>query len=105
MLKEYTQELDGLIVAHCRDFDRRDRLISEGRCERRTLMELRFLNYKILDAASDIVGERLAPLFIKDIGSRTGYSSSDVDCMSEGMYKQKKQLCKLSIARRLYLID
>ena len=104
-LKEYTEELDALVVAQCRDYDRRGELIRLGRCERRTLMELRYINYRIYEAAAETVGELLAEIFIKEIGGRTGYAESAVDCMNEKLYKQNKQLCKLAIARRLHLMD
>ena len=101
----YTETLDMLVVALCRDFERRENAIAKRSCKTRTEMEYRYINYRILEAAEEIVGERYARIFIDEIGCRIGYAYSTVDCMSEFLYKERKKDMKLNIARRLHLLD
>ena len=97
--------LDRLIVALCLDFERRCEAIKEKSFARRTLMEYRYLNARIYDAAVEIAGIRDGPIFIKDIGERIGYVNSELVYMSEVSYKRKKCEIKRAIAKKLYLTD
>ena len=101
----YTDSVDSIVVGMCRDFERRTSSLRNESCGRRTAMEFRFLNSLIFDAASEIVGEKLSGIFIEEIGNRTGFAYSKVDCFSESAYKLNKQQIKLGIARKLHLID
>ena len=56
----YCDTLDALIVALCADFPRRAEAVLQNRSERRTLMEYRYVNFKMYEGAAEIVGERLA---------------------------------------------
>ena len=95
--------LDGLVRALCADYARREEIILRRDAQRRVDNELRYLNFKILDAASEIVGEAHAQIFISEIGSFVGFAKSDIDCMCEGTYKKYKTLVKQNIAKKLYL--
>jgi len=98
--------LDALIVALCLDHGRRKAEIESGMLGRRTLAELRYLNIKLLTAAVEVVGERYAETFIREIGEAVGYAKSDLmDRMSEVSYKRYKALVKNNIAKRLHLSD
>jgi predicted metal-dependent TIM-barrel fold hydrolase len=61
------------------------------------------LNYRILDAAIAVAGERDAEIFIHEIGSAIGYAKSDLYALSETTYKIRKIEVKRSIAKRLSL--
>ena len=102
---EYSDTLDSVIVSLCRDYERRDHVVKEGGCSERTAMEYRYLNYRILEGVKEIVGETYAPIFIEEIGRRTGFAYTDVGYLSESAYKTAKQDVKLSIARKLHLFD
>lgn len=97
--------LDNVIVALCRDYERRETAIREGSYKRRTLMEYRYLNARIFDAAAEYVGERDALLLIKEIGEKIGYAKSRFYRISEGNYKLKKSEVKRAIALNLHLTD
>lgn len=98
--------LDGLIVALCRDFSRRKAEIESGFAGRRTLIELRYLNIKLLGAAAEIAGDRHAEVFVQEIGEAVGYAKSQlIDKMSETSYKRYKALIKNNIAKKLHLSD
>lgn len=101
----YTDTLDGLVVSLCRDFPRREAAVREGRCTGRTAVEYKYINHKIKEGALEIAGERYARAFIDEIGRKRGYAVSDIDGMSESMYKLSKQSIKINIARKLHLID
>ena len=94
-----------IVVALCADYDRRSKAISERSVNHRTEMEYRYLNFKLLEGAEEIVGEYDAPMMIEDIGIRRGYAKSDLYYYSEKSYKMKKQQIKNNIARKLHLID
>ena len=94
-----------LVVAFCKDFARREEAIAQGNLSHRTIVELKYYNYKILEAAREIVGERDAPVFISDIGNSVGYASSSLDYFSEAYYKTKKIEVRNNIAKRLHLTD
>jgi hypothetical protein len=68
-------------------------------------MEYRYLNFKILTAATEIVGEEYAQTMIRDIGEGVGYAYTDLYLMSESSYKIKKAQVRENIARKLHLID
>lgn len=97
--------LDCLVLALCKDYERRSSKIASGASQRRTLVEFRYLNFKIFDAAAEIAGEELAPLYIKEIGEGIGYAKSALDGISEGTYKKYKKLIKENIAKKLHLSD
>ncbi len=96
--------LDRLIKALCADYERREKIISNGLSERRVDNEMRYLNFKLFDAAAEIVGERSARQYIEEIGKRRGYAKSKIEYISEGTYKNYKMLIKKNIAKRLYLV-
>ncbi len=95
--------LDFLVRALCADYKRRESIILKREAERRVDNELRYLNFKLFDAAAEIVGEGRADLFIAEIGASIGYAKSRVEYLSEAMYKQYKTEVKRNIAKRLYL--
>lgn len=98
---DYADSLDSVVVALCRDFGRR----SVGSRVRRVDMEYKYLNTRMLEAVTDVVGDVKALTLIEEIGSRIGYANSTADEVSETAYKRLKQEVKLSIAKKLYLID
>lgn len=102
--KGFSETLDFLIIALCRDFETRERSIKEKSCNRRTLMEYEYINRRIMDAAREIVGESYG-IYIKEIGERIGYAYSRIDHLSETDYKVKKREVKLNIARKMHLLD
>lgn len=103
--KGYTDTLDSIIVALCRDYLRRNEVLKTGDCSVRTAMEYKYINAIIYDAACEVVGVRDAVTYISEIGDRIGYASSQIDYVSESTYKQQKKEVKLNIARRLHLVD
>lgn len=97
--------LDLLIVALCADYPRMRAVIGSPDAEKRVDTEYRYYCFKIYDAAVEIVGERLAEVFIGEIGSRTGYAKSAMYYFSEKYYKETKMRVKENIAKRLHLIN
>ena len=95
---------DKLIVALCADYFRRKRLIDRKLAPYNVIMECRYLNYRILDAACSVVGAQNAERMIREIGGRVGYVDSALDGMSETTYKIKKKEVKRAIAKRLSLL-
>ena len=95
--------MDALIIALCADYERRAKALSAGILPHTTEMEYKYLNYKIYDAAAETVGERLAELYVTEIGARTGYAASAVDSVSETTYKLRKNRVKAAIAKKLHL--
>lgn len=93
------------MVALCLDYGRRCAAIAEGSYGRRVLMEYRYVNFRIYEAAAEIVGENIAERFIFEIGRRIGYAKSELDGMSEVTYKRKKNEIKRAIAEKLHLVD
>ena len=67
--RNIADSFDMLIVALCADFDRRDRALSGGNLERSVEMEYRYYNYKIYQAAAEVVGAPEARMYINDIGA------------------------------------
>ncbi len=96
--------LDNLITALCADYLRRAEVISDRSAPYNVIMEYRFLNYRIMNAAIEIAGSRDALFFIYDIGNDIGYAESDLWVLSETIYKQRKREVKENIARRLSLM-
>ena len=94
---------DKLIVALCADYFRRKRLVDRKLASYTVIMECRYLNYRILDAACSIVGCNNAEKFIREIGEGIGYAESCMEEISESVYKEKKREVKWAIARRLSL--
>ena len=93
-----------LIVAICDDYERREALIRSMLLPRRVDMELRYWNYKVLDATVEVVGESNAEMFIKEIGNKIGYAKTSIEDLSESTYKIYKREVVENIARRLYLV-
>ena len=103
--KNVESTLDTLIISLCLDYTRRQRAIEEKSVSKRTDTEFRYYNFKMFDAAAEIVGERFALKYIEEIGGRVGYAKSKIDCVSEITYKNYKQKIKNNIARKLHLCD
>ena len=97
-------ELDSIIIAYCADYTRRDAVISKKNAPYNVIMEYRFLNYRIMNAAVEIAGTRDAIFMIKDIGENGGYAKSNLCVLSESVYKERKRVLKIHIAKRLSLI-
>ena len=95
--------LDAVIVALCADYPRRACAIEMESMPFNVVMEYRFLNYRILNAAMEASGERDALKFINEIGSRRGYVDSET-YLSESVYKNRKREVKENIAKKLSLI-
>ena len=94
-----------IVRALCLDYPRRAEAISLHSFSGRIENEFKYYNFKIYDAAAEIVGESLAEKFICEIGERAGYARSRVNLMSERSYKAYKHETVENIARRLYLIQ
>lgn len=103
--KNFPSSLDSLVIALCLDYTRRSEDILADKASKRTLMEYRYINYRMEDAAMEIVGVKGAELFIKEIGKKIGYAYSGIDFLSETAYKQQKREVKINIARKLHLLD
>ena len=97
--------LDILIVALCLDYSRRQKAITEHSVSHRVDTEFRYYNFKMYDAAAEIVGEKNAECFIEEIGRKIGYAKSSLYEISEATYKTYKKLIKENIARKLHLCD
>ena len=103
-VKGRRDSLDELIISLCRDQSRRDSVSEREGVSRRTRTELRFISYKIAEAAMEIVGDDYAT-YIHEIGESIGYAKSSLMDISESEYKLKKAEVKVNIAKRLHLID
>ena len=103
--KDVESTVDTLVIALCLDYARRQNAILERSVSKRTDTEFRYYNFKIFDAAAEIVGDRFAERYIKEIGTRLGYAKSEVECVSEITYKNYKRLIKDNIAKKLHLCD
>lgn len=100
---EYTPTLDGVVVALCADYPRRQSFIEKGGLSKRCEMEYKYLNYKILEAACEVTDDRLARILIKDIGDKVGYAYTEAYYLSESTYKRQKREVKINIAKKLHL--
>lgn len=98
------QGVDTIVVALCADFDRRVEALHAGSVGHKVEMEYKYLNYKMLDAAGEIVGVESAIPYIREIGARIGYAKCH-SSESERTYKTKKREVKYNIAKRLNLCD
>ncbi len=96
--------LSELVSALCKDYTRRKEAIRQKRYSHRVSVEYKYINFKILEAAREIVGED-AELYIREIGNNVGYAKSDVNELSETAYKERKKEVKLNIAKRLHFTD
>ena len=96
--------LDKIIIALCADYLRRSMVITDRTAPYNVIIEYRFLNYRMMNAAIEIAGSRDAALFIYDIGNNVGYAESELFALSEKVYKERKKEVKENIARRLSLI-
>ena len=97
--------IERIVIALCADYRRRDRALCGSSLCHRTEIEYRYLNYKIMTAAREIVGEALADAFIDEIGGEVGYAKSSLSCYSESVYKAKKSHIKYNVAKSLHLVD
>ena len=104
-IKEREGTVDGLVVALCADYERRRQALSSREIAFRTAAELRYLNFKIRDAASEIVGEGDADIYIREIGERIGYAYSALENICERTYKTRKRAVTTNIAKKLHLTD
>ena len=96
--------LNDLVIALCADYERRRQLIEAGEASFSVIMECRYLNYRLFDAAAQVVGEHIAERFILDIGYSVGYAKTELYFMSERTYKISKQEIKQNIAKRFLLL-
>lgn len=95
--------VERLVTAICADYFRRAEVIGNRSAPYNVIMEYRFLNYRIMNAAVEIAGPRDALGFIKDIGMDIGYAASELWILSERAYKTRKKEVRDNIARRLSL--
>ena len=103
MKSEHT--LDMVAAALCADYFRRAEAIAAGKLSRRTLMEYRYLNCRIFEAAMEQTADREDALaYIEEIGARRGYAFSRFT-VSEATYKRRKFAIKEGILTKLHLQD
>lgn len=104
--EEYTLpwEIEIVVKGLCADYRRRCAVIEARGASYKVIMEYRFLNYRIFNAAIEIVGEREALSFIEEIGNGDGYAKSNSH-LSESVYKKRKKEVKFNIAKRLLLYE
>ena len=93
-----------IVSALCADYYRRAEVIAFKKAPYNVIMEYRFLNYRMVNAAAEIAGMRDAERFIYDIGNNVGYATSELYALSEKVYKSRKSDVRLNIARRLSLV-
>lgn len=96
--------IENIVIALCADYMRRAEVISSRSAPYNVIMEYRFLNYRIMNAAIEIAGSRDALYFINDIGHNVGYAASELWVLSELMYKERKREVRDNIAKRLSLV-
>ena len=97
--------ISNIITAYCADYKRRKTAILERSYSRRVIMEYRYINSRLYDAAAEIVGSYYAERMIEEIGGSVGYTRSAIMNLSEVAYKKYKARIKLLMAKKLYLID
>ena len=106
MLHEMMPEsVNKIVIALCTDYGRRADAIRDRSVTRRTEMEYRYINYKMYNAAVEVVGEDDSEVYISEIGGNIGYVNSEILHLSEMTYKVNKRAVKENIARKLHLID
>ncbi len=103
--EKYTDSLDAVIVALCRDYKRREDAIASDSFSKRTKMEYKYINYRLKEAADEIAGGHRGEAFINEIGKKLGYAYSNIEYISETTYKQIKRDIKLNMAKKMHLID
>ena len=96
--------IDDIIRALCADYLRRSQVITFRDAPYNVIMEYRFLNYRMMNAAVEIAGTRDAMQFIHDIGNSVGYAHSSLILLPEKIYKDRKMGVKSNIAKRLSLM-
>ena len=96
--------VEKIIQSLCADYTRRALVMKRRSAPFNVIMEYRFLNYRIMNAAIEIAGSRDAGGFIKDIGEEIGYSATELWILSESEYKKRKMEVKYNIAQRLSLV-
>lgn len=94
-----------IVEALCAHYDVRERAIREKNVGDRVRMEYVYLNSKMLDAATEVVGAASAKSFILDIGRGIGYANTKIDGFGEVFYKKSKLAIRRKIAERLNLLD
>ncbi len=94
-----------VVDALCLDYFRRRDAIVAHTASHRTETEFKYLNFKIYDAAAEVVGEFHAELYIKEVGENIGYARSALYRLSEVTYKRYKRLVRENIAKKLHLTD
>ena len=104
MLEKNTS-IDMVITALAADYKRRAEEIAKNELPPRIIMEYRYYNTKIFNAAAEIVGEIDAERYIDDIGSKKGYPANGEIYVSERLYYRRKLECKRGIARALNFIE
>lgn len=104
-LRALPSTLDGVVTALCADYGRREEAIRDRSVSPRTAMEYKYINHNIFIAAAEIVTEKYARVYIDEIGRKLGYAASEHDAISEAAYKNEKKEVKISIAKRLHLLD
>ena len=95
--------LHSVIVALCADYGRRKEAIEKRLAPHRVDTEMRYYNFKMFDAAAEIVGDEKAEQFIREIGESIGYAYSSIEGISETTYKKYKKLVVENITRALHL--
>ena len=103
--KKVDESLDLLIIALCLDYSRRQKAIEARSASKRVDTEFRYFNFKMFDAAAEIVGDEYAESYIEEIGNKIGYAKSDMYEVSEVTYKNYKRMIKENIAKKLHLTD
>ena len=94
-----------IVIALAAHFEIRETAILQKSVTQRVRMEYIYINSKILDAATEVVGQKYAKEFIVDIGREIGYAHTKIDAFSETYYKKSKLEIKRKIAERLHLLD
>lgn len=100
----YTDAVDTLVVAFCKSYSARAEAIKKGEYSKRTLMEYKYMNARISDAAREVAGN-IFEQYIYEIGVSVGYSASSIELISEYEYKKTKREVKINIAKKMHLID
>lgn len=96
--------VERMISALCEDYDRRRQALGEGMLDRGLLDEYRRLNDLIDDALEETCEPPLRPLMRSDLADRRGAFYTQAYWISEGTYKERKQMAKHAIAHRMHLL-
>ena len=103
--KKIADSLDLLVISLCLDYSRRQKAIEARSATKRVDTEFRYFNFKMFDAAAEIVGDSRAEAYIEEIGRKIGYAKSEMYEVSEVTYKNYKRMIKENIAKKLHLCD